>query len=100
MTTDYAYISLHNMECEPHERLFAAIIYQAFSDYVLNCRVILGERKPDTDYHENPWFELSRIRTFLLACDSSGRLVDDLGEYVRMRGTTDMHNKHTGTRAG
>ena len=88
----YIYQNIHNLECEPIERLLVAMIWQGFSDYDDCCRAIAGGhsvvKKMD---NRNPYFEMGRIREFLNDMDGDGHLVDALGRYLSERGTPDMY---------
>lgn len=87
------YQNLHLMEGNPWVNLQAAVIFQAFDDYVDCCKVLTGKIKhsKNGNYALNPRRELRRIREYLAGEDSgSGMLTRALEEYMAIKNVRDV----------
>lgn len=86
------YRQLHDMDGDPWTNLQAAVICQAFDDYVINCKLASGRRKCKDDYTKDPLQELRSIRDYLSRVDESGNgaLLQALQAYLYKRRVSDM----------
>lgn len=86
------YSSLRSMDGDPWTRLQAAVIFQAFDDYVTYCKLASGRRKCKGDYTKDPLQELQSIRAYLTRVDESGNgaLLQALQAYLYKRRVSDM----------
>lgn len=87
------YQNLHLMEGNPWVNLQAAVIFQAFDDYVDCCKVLTGKIKhsKNGNYVINPLREMRRIREYLAMMeDSNGKLLRALDDYVENKRVRDV----------
>lgn len=80
------------MDGDPWMNLQAAVICQAFDDYVINCKLASGRRKSKGDYTKDPLQELRSIRAYLTRVDESGNgaLLQALQFYLHKCRVPDM----------
>ena len=86
------YSSLRSMDGDPWTRLQAAVIFQAFDDYVRYCKLASGRRKVKGDFTREPTAELAAIREYITSIDDpdTGALTRALEEYCRKRHVMDV----------
>ena len=79
------YSRLRSVDGDPWTRLQAAVIFQAFDDYVIYCKIATGRRKRKGQYNGEPTAELAAIREFITSIDDpdTGTLTGALEEYCR-----------------
>ena len=86
------YSSLRSMDGDPWTRLQAAVIFQAFDDYVTYCKLASGRRKVKGDFTREPTAELAAIREYITSIDDpeTGALSKALDVYCVKRHVRDI----------
>lgn len=86
------YSNLRSLDGDPWTRLQAAVIFQAFDDYVIYCKLATGRRTVKGDYTKEPISELAAIREYIKSIEDpeTGALTRALEEYLRKRHVRDV----------
>lgn len=79
------------MPGDPWEKLKAAVLYQAYADYVVYCKIATGKRKHcKNDFTRvDAVAQLKEIRDYIQQNDIDGRLTKALEAYLKKRRVTD-----------
>ena len=90
MNYNYDVRCIRNFEGDPYTNLQAAILYQAYSDYAVYCKLASKQRRKKGDLQLDPLTGMREIREYLAQFDDEHRLLNALEVFLKKRRIPDM----------